>query len=139
MFLVYLWHMANIEQDQAQKNLTYAETGVDVGIEAKAARILYEAAKETWVNRKGTIGEVVVPYDDFSGLRYIRVAMLPPGTVMYGNTDGVATKVEFAERAGKYDTLAFDLITKPKDILKISRYYHKDVQNPTKYEGFIAQ
>jgi phosphoribosylformylglycinamidine cyclo-ligase len=89
---------------------TYAQTGVDIDIEAKAARILYEASKQTWANRKGRLGEVIVPFDDFAGLRFVRVDKLPKGTVMYGGSDGVATKAEFAERANKYDTLAFDLM-----------------------------
>ncbi len=93
-----------------ERRFTYAETGVDVGIEAKAARMLYEAAKETWHNRQDTLGEVAVPFDDFSGIRFVRIGGLPSGTVMYGNNDGVATKTEFAERANKYDTLAFDLM-----------------------------
>jgi phosphoribosylformylglycinamidine cyclo-ligase len=94
----------------AKSGQTYAETGVDIDIEAQAARILYEASKQTWANRKGNVGEVVVPFDDFAGLRFVRVDKLPKGTVMYGGSDGVATKAEFAERAGRYDTLAFDLL-----------------------------
>ncbi len=89
---------------------TYAQAGVDVDIEAKAARILYEASKKTWANRKGGLGEVVVPFDDFSGIRFVRIDKLPEGTVMYGNCDGVATKIEFAERAGRFDTVAYDLV-----------------------------
>jgi phosphoribosylformylglycinamidine cyclo-ligase len=89
---------------------TYATVGVDVDVEAKAADILYQAAKKTWANRKGLLGEVVVPFDDFAGLRFIRADNLPARTVMYGNSDGVATKAEMAERANKYDTVAFDLM-----------------------------
>lgn len=89
---------------------TYADAGVDVDVEAKAARILYEASKQTWVNRKDEFGEVVVPFDDFAGLRFIRADKLPKGTVMYGGSDGVATKADFAERANRFDTLAFDLV-----------------------------
>src|SRR5579884_2414066 len=93
-----------------EKKLTYGSVGVDVDIEAKAARILYEASKRTWVTRKGKLGEVVVPYDDFTGLRYSDVAMLPEGTVTHGETDGVATKIDFAERSGHYRTLGYELI-----------------------------
>jgi phosphoribosylaminoimidazole (AIR) synthetase len=83
---------------------TYAQVGVDIDTEAQAAKILYQASKKTWANRKGALGEVIVPYDDFAGLRFVRVDKLPTGTVMYGGSDGVATKAELAERAGKYDT-----------------------------------
>lgn len=89
---------------------TYAQAGVDIDIEAKAARILYEASRETWANRTGRLGEVIVPFDDFAGLRFVRIDNLPAGTVIYGGSDGVATKAEFAERANRYDTLAFDLM-----------------------------
>jgi phosphoribosylformylglycinamidine cyclo-ligase len=93
-----------------KQSTTYAQVGVDIDTEAQAARILYNASKQTWANRKGLLGEVVVPFDDFAGLRFVRVDQLPPGTVMYGGSDGVATKAELAERAGRYDTLAFDLM-----------------------------
>src|SRR5687767_5998624 len=89
---------------------TYAQVGVDIDVEAKAARILYEAAKQTWANRAGKLGEVIVPFDDFAGLKYIDVSGLPEDTVMYGCSDGVATKAEFAERINSYSTLAFDLM-----------------------------
>lgn len=89
---------------------TYAAAGVDVDVEAKAAKILYQATRETWSNRAGELGEVIVPFDDFAGLRFVRVDMLPKGTVMYGGSDGVATKAAFAEFADRYDTLAFDLM-----------------------------
>jgi len=92
------------------KPQTYAQVGVDVDIEAKAARILYEASKKTWANRSKTLGEVIVPFDDFAGLRFVRVDNLPAGTVMYGGSDGVATKAELAERADRFDTLAYDLL-----------------------------
>jgi phosphoribosylformylglycinamidine cyclo-ligase len=94
----------------SKPNQTYAQAGVDVDIEAKAARILYEASKKTWANRQGKLGEVVLPFDDFAGLRYIDISNLPEGTVMYGCSDGVATKAEFAERINRYDTLALDLM-----------------------------
>jgi phosphoribosylformylglycinamidine cyclo-ligase len=92
------------------RSQTYAQAGVNVDMGAKASGILYDASKKTWVNRKGRLGEVIIPFDDFSGLRFVRVDKLPAGTVMYGNSDGVATKMEIAERAGKFDTVAFDLM-----------------------------
>jgi phosphoribosylformylglycinamidine cyclo-ligase len=89
---------------------SYAQSGVDVDVEEKAAKILYKAAKRSWENRRDQLGEVVTPFDDFSGLRMINVGGLPSGTVLNLGFDGVGTKVEFAERAGRYDTLAFDLM-----------------------------
>lgn len=90
--------------------LTYGQVGVDVDVEAKAARILFEAAKSTWANRQGKLGDVIIPFDNFAGLRYVAIGNLPAGTVMSGGSDGVATKAEFAERAKTYDTLGYDLM-----------------------------
>jgi phosphoribosylaminoimidazole (AIR) synthetase len=87
---------------------TYAQVGVDIDVEAQAARILYHAAKQTWSNRADSLGEVIVPFDDFAGLRYIDVSGLPQDTVMYGCSDGVATKAEFAERSGREIDVAVD-------------------------------
>lgn len=89
---------------------TYADSGVDVDIEEQAAKLMYEAARQTWASRKGTLGEVIVPFDDFSGIRAIDVGGLPAGTMLNIGFDGVGTKAELAMLAGKYDTLAYDLV-----------------------------
>ena len=88
---------------------TYADSGVDIELGDDASKVMYEAAKLTWENRKGLLGEVVTPKDDFSGVRVINVGDLPEGTVMNMGFDGVGTKVELAERLGRHDTVAFDL------------------------------
>ncbi|HLD81373.1 MAG TPA: AIR synthase-related protein, partial [archaeon] len=89
---------------------TYSESGVDLDLGDEASRVLYEAARQTWANRKGLLGEVVVPFDDFSGVRAIDVSQLPQGSLMNVNFDGVGTKSEIAERTGNYSTLAYDLL-----------------------------
>jgi phosphoribosylformylglycinamidine cyclo-ligase len=89
---------------------SYAQAGVDVDIEEQAAKILYRAARATWANRRSKLGEVLTPFDDFSGVRAVDVSRLPAGTMLNLGFDGVGTKAEFAERAGRYDTLAFDLL-----------------------------
>ena len=94
---------------------TYAESGVDVDTEAKVSRLMYEAAKQTWANRQGTLGEVIVPTDDFSGVRAINVGELPLGTVMNLGFDGVGTKAEIAQRVGDHSTIAHDLIAMVAD------------------------
>lgn len=96
--------------DLERKELSYAKVGVDVAVEADAARILYEASKKTWANRAGKLGEIIVPFDDFSGLRFIRVDNLPKGTVLGAGSDGVATKAEIAEKANRFNTIALDLM-----------------------------
>lgn len=89
---------------------SYADAGVDIDIEEKAAKIMYEAAKQTWSARKGKLGDVIVPFDDFSGIRAIEIGGLPQGTMLNIGFDGVGTKAELAMLSGKYDTLAYDLV-----------------------------
>ena len=88
----------------------YSLAGVDVNIEAKASRILYEASRQTFKNRKGLIGEIDVPFDDFAGLKDIDVSGLPPGSRMSMNFDGAGSKVEPIQRWGCYKTVGFDLL-----------------------------
>ncbi len=91
-------------------NTTYAAAGVNVELGDDVSKILYNAAKATWQNRIGKLGEVIVPNDDFSGVRAINVGNLPAGTLMNIGFDGVGTKAEIAERVGDHSTMAFDLL-----------------------------
>ncbi|HVY72782.1 MAG TPA: AIR synthase-related protein [Candidatus Paceibacterota bacterium] len=88
----------------------YAAAGVHVGIEAQASRIMFEASRQTWKNRKGLIGDIINPFADFAGLRMVSVESLPQGSYMSVGFDTAGTKVEIAERVGKHDTIAFDLL-----------------------------
>lgn len=87
----------------------YARVGVDVDIEAEASRIMYEASKKTFANRKGLIGEIVAPFDDFAGLKMVAMGGLPKDAFLSLGFDTAGTKVEIAQRVGKHDTIAFDL------------------------------
>ena len=88
---------------------TYAEAGVNIELGDDVSKILYNAAKQTWNNRRGRLGELVVPFDDFSGVRAIDVSNLPAGTLMNIGFDGVGTKMELAERVNNHKTIAYDL------------------------------
>ena len=90
--------------------ITYKAAGVDVKLGDDASRILYEAAKATWGNRKGQFGEVLEFFPDFSGLRAVRIGGLPHDSLTNLGFDGVGTKIEVAERMGKHDTVAYDLL-----------------------------
>jgi len=92
-----------------KKPNAYALAGVDVDVEAEASRIMYEASKKTFENRSGKIGEIVAPFDDFAGLKMVDVSKLPEGSFLSMGFDTAGTKVEIAQRVGKYDTIAFDL------------------------------
>ncbi|MBT7088525.1 hypothetical protein HN928_06160 [bacterium] len=91
------------------KPITYADSGVNIELGDDVTKILYNAAKQTWVNRKGKLGELIVPFDDFSGVRAIDVSNLPTGTLMNIGFDGVGTKMELAERINDHRTIAYDL------------------------------
>lgn len=91
-------------------SITYTSAGVNVELGDDVSKLLYNAAKATWQNRQGQLGEVIVPNDDFSGVRAINVGGLPAGTVMNIGFDGVGTKVEISERVGDHSTMAFDLL-----------------------------
>jgi phosphoribosylformylglycinamidine cyclo-ligase len=60
-------------------------------------------------NREGKLGEIIVPFDDFSGIRAIDVSMLPHGSLMGVGFDGIGTKVMVAQMLNKHDTIARDL------------------------------
>ncbi len=89
--------------------MTYQTSGVALSLGDEASRILYQAARKTWKNRHDQLGEVLVPFDDFSGLRAIDVSQLPKGTWMNMGFDGVGTKIEVAERMQTHHTIAHDL------------------------------
>ncbi len=98
----------NLLKDSSQE-FTYADSGVNIELGDDVSKILYNAAKETWINRKDKLGELIVPFDDFSGVRAIDVSNLPSGTLMNMGFDGVGTKMELAERINDHSTIAFDL------------------------------
>ena len=88
---------------------TYKDAGVDRELGDDVSEMLYNAARQTWDNRKGGLGELIVPFDDFSGVRAINASNLKDGTLMNIGFDGVGTKMELAERIGDHSTIAYDL------------------------------
>lgn len=82
----------------------------------ECSKILYNASRETWKNRKGLMGEVESLYDDFFGVRH---SVLRGDNVVHLDlpTDGIGSKIEFAERLSHergdfspHRTIAHDLI-----------------------------
>ncbi|MGY4884807.1 MAG: phosphoribosylformylglycinamidine cyclo-ligase [Nanobdellota archaeon] len=92
------------------KQTTYADSGVNIDLGDDVSKILYNAAKQTWDNRKGKLGEVITPFDDFTGIRAIDVSNLPSGTLMNLGFDGIGTKVKVAQMLDNHRTMAYDLI-----------------------------
>ncbi len=91
------------------KGNTYADAGVNIELGDDVSKIMYNAAKQTWDNRKGELGELIVPFDDFSGVRSIDVSGLTEGTLMNIGFDGVGTKMKNAEAIDDHTTIAYDL------------------------------
>ncbi|MBS3141388.1 hypothetical protein J4405_04560 [Candidatus Woesearchaeota archaeon] len=87
----------------------YKDAGVNIELGDDVSKILYNAARLTWKNRQGRLGEVVELFPDFSGLRAIHVGNLPFDSYMNLGFDGIGTKVELAERTSHHNTVAFDL------------------------------
>ncbi len=94
--LMYSWYMTEYLAPQ------------DVNIKAgdDASKAFYEAARQTYGNQP-LLNDVA---GSFSGLRSIDLSALPSGLTMGMESDGVGTKVEIAERVGRHDTIAHDLI-----------------------------
>ena len=87
----------------------YKKAGVDIKMGDRASKIAYSFAKTTFASRKNMIGEPVTDEGSFAG-------MLDMGDfyIVQGD-DGVGTKMEVAERIGKFDTLGFDLLAMVAD------------------------
>ncbi|MBI4235638.1 phosphoribosylformylglycinamidine cyclo-ligase [Candidatus Peregrinibacteria bacterium] len=83
---------------------TYEASGVNVEMGDKCSAIAYNAAKETFIGRKGMIGQPVVEDGGFTGT-------LDMGDYfLVQNDDGVGSKMQVAEMMGKYDTMGTDLL-----------------------------
>ncbi len=87
--------------------VTYRDAGVDLSLSERCSRVLYEAARRTFANRQGRFGEPRAEYEAFSGALYVPELK---DALLLKNSDGVGTKVEVAEKLGKHDTIAFDLL-----------------------------
>ena len=82
----------------------YKKSGVDIQAGDKASKIAYNHAKSTFASRNGMIGEPVIDDGAFAGLFNMG------NFYIVQCDDGVGTKMEIAERIGKFDTLGYDLL-----------------------------
>lgn len=87
---------------------TYKESGVDIKTGDEFSAYIYSQIKKTWANQSWK--EIIIPFDDFSGLRMIKIANFGSCSVMGLNFDGIGTKVEFAELCKDFSTLGYDLL-----------------------------
>ncbi|HOL67396.1 MAG TPA: AIR synthase related protein, partial [bacterium] len=86
---------------------SYKQAGVDLKLGDVCSRIMSEAADLTFTNRSGLTGQVQVIEKE--GLHRIVVIRVGRFRLML-NSDGIGTKVEIAERTGRHETIAFDLL-----------------------------
>jgi len=84
--------------------IDYKKAGVDIKAGDAASKIAYNFAKSTFSSRSGMIGEPLVEDGAFAGLIDMGDFYLVQGD------DGVGTKIEIAEKIGKFDTLGIDLL-----------------------------
>lgn len=92
--------------------LDYKSAGVNVSLGDRCSQIAYEAAKKTFKNRKGKVGEAFTLKGGFSGP--IQFEELKNAFIVM-NSDGVGSKAVVAEKMNSFDSLAFDLIAMVAD------------------------
>ncbi len=85
---------------------TYRKAGVNIALGDLCSLIMSAAADKTFANRKGKTGTVKIL--EKKGLHRI-ITITFGSTTLLLNSDGIGTKVEFAERTGRHDTMAYDL------------------------------
>ncbi|MFA5947454.1 MAG: phosphoribosylformylglycinamidine cyclo-ligase [Candidatus Gracilibacteria bacterium] len=88
---------------------TYEEAGVNIDLGDKCSSIAYNAAKDTFVGRKGMIGAALLDEGGFTG------ALDMGDYLLVQNDDGVGTKMEVAEKTDSFDTLGYDLVAMVAD------------------------
>lgn len=82
---------------------TYKDSGVDIELGDKCSAIAYSAAKNTFIGRKGMIGEPVLDEGGFTG------ALDMGDYYLVQNDDGIGSKLAIAEKINKLDTMGYDL------------------------------
>ncbi|HEX8328628.1 MAG TPA: AIR synthase-related protein [Hymenobacter sp.] len=89
-----------------------------------ASRNAYGWAKKTFANRAGKPGEAAQDLDGgfANEIRF--------GNARLGiSSDGIGTKIEVAERVGRYDTLGFDLVAMTADDLIVAGFVPTNLSN----------
>lgn len=129
----------------------YRAAGVDLVLGNVVSEMLGNAAKHTWDDRAGRLGEMVEYGQDFSSFRAMPLTVLGnPDYLLSMGVDGVGTKVEAAERLEDHRTIAHDLIAMSCDdavvrggepfavatILDVRKF--RDIPNLREFVGQLA-
>lgn len=94
----------------SEERLDYKSAGVDISTGDEASQIMFAAARQTWPNRQGKLGEIRATEQHFRTARYFHGSAAVDDVVFGMNADGIGTKIELAERLQTYTTLANDLL-----------------------------
>jgi hypothetical protein len=81
---------------KAPELATYA-AGMHLELGDAASHSLYIAAQRTWKQCCNRLGEVIIPHNNFSGVRYMALGILSAAAVLGLGFDGVSTKIEMAD------------------------------------------
>lgn len=101
-----------------------AQAGEDIALGDACSRVAYGWAERSFAHRRGCYGEVD------TSLRGSFSQVIEFGTVRLAvASDGIGTKVEVAERVGKYHTLGYDLMAMVVDDLVCSGAEPSNVSN----------
>lgn len=123
-----------IEKSSKKKanGLTYKQAGVNRDLGDLCSQIAYGEAKKTFAERKGMIGEPLKMEGGFTG------ALDMGKFLLVQNEDGVGTKIEVAQRMGKFSSLGHDLVAMVADdaicvgaeVISISNTIDADALSP---------
>lgn len=98
--------------------------GYDIDLGNECSRNAYAWSKKTFVNRAGKPGEAAQDLDGgfANEIRF--------GNARLGiSSDGIGTKIEVAERVGKFDTLGYDLVAMTADDLIVGGFVPTNLSN----------
>ena len=98
--------------------------GYDIDLGNACSRNAYGWAKKTFAHRRGLPGE---PAQDLDGGFANEVRFGPERLGI--SSDGIGTKIEVAERVGKFDTLGYDLIAMVADDLVAGGFIPTNLSN----------
>ncbi len=84
--------------------ITYKQAGVDIDEGARAVEKIKSAVRETYTT------EVIGDLGGFGGLFSAAAFKDMDDPILVSGTDGVGTKIELAQRLGKFSTIGIDLV-----------------------------
>ncbi|MBC8083896.1 MAG: phosphoribosylformylglycinamidine cyclo-ligase [Hymenobacter sp.] len=103
---------------------SHKPAGYDIDLGNECSRNAYAWSKKTFANRAGQPGE---PAQDLDGGFANEVRF---GNARLGiSSDGIGTKIEVAERVGRFDTLGYDLVAMTADDLIVGGFVPTNISN----------